>query len=233
MRDADLFVHANPAEEHDDHFQTRVLVRGRNDWNGEVSLLKYFVSPDDPDVLKFSRSSLVPHKARLDTLPGMMQNFEKAMIVFSELARQLQYVGDPKRSQDFVQYPSETLLLRSGDCDDMSVCYASLLGSMGIATAFVDVVPPGEPDQSHIFVMFDTGLDPSRAEGISDNPKRYVVRKNSRGAESVWIPVETTEMTGGFDEAWTKGAEEYFQAAEVRLGIVKGWMNIVDIETVD
>lgn len=228
--DAEVVVRADPAEEYDDRYQARILVRGRNDWNGEVGLLKYFVIPNDADVLRFSRASIVPHKAILDTLPGMMQNFEKARIVFDEFARELQYVGDPKQSADFVQYPAETLQLRGGDCDDMSVCYASLLGSMGISTAFVDVVPPEHPEESHIFLMFDTGLDPTAAGRISDNPKRYVVRKNDRGASSVWIPIETTSMSGGFAEAWTKGAEAYIQSAEVQLGLVKGWVKVVDIE---
>lgn len=233
VRDADIYVHANPAEEFDDHYQSRLLVRGRNDWNGDVSLLKYFVSPNDPDVRRFSLSSLVPWKARLDTLPGMMQNFEKAKVVFDAFAREVQYVGDPKQSEDFVQYPSETLKLRGGDCDDMSVCYASLLGSMGISTAFVDVVPPDHPENSHIYLMFDTGLDPAFAQRISDNPKRYLLRKNDRSIESLWLPVETTAMAKGFAEAWEKGADEYFDAAEVQLGLVKGWVRVVDIETVN
>ena len=233
VKDADIYVHANPAEEYDDRYQARLLVRGKNDWNGDVAILKYFVSPDDPDVRRYSRAALVPVKSTLDTLPGMMQNFEKAKVVFNALAREVQYVGDPKQSEDFVQYPAETLKLRGGDCDDMSVCYASLLGSMGISTAFVDVVPPGHLDQSHIYLMFDTGLDPSFAQRISDNPKRYLLRKNDRGAESIWVPVETTAMAKGFEEAWIAGAEEYIQSAEVQLGLVKGWLRVVDIETVN
>jgi hypothetical protein len=233
VKDAIVSVHASSGEEFDDQVQARFLVRGRNDWNGDVSILKYFVAPGDQEVLRYSRAALVPRKARLDTLPGMLQNFEKAKIVFDELAKSFQYVGDPKQTEDFVQYPSETLRLKTGDCDDMSVCYASLLGSMGISTAFIDVVPPEHPEKSHIYVMFDTGLEPTYASRVSVNPKRYVVRKNDRGALSIWIPVETTAMTTGFEDAWMRGAEEYLQEAEVQLGLVKGWVRIVDIESIN
>ncbi len=233
VKEAEVFVNVNAGDGYDDRFQSRLVVRGKNDWNGDVHLLKYFVTPDDPAVIKFSRNSLVPHKTHLDTLPGMLQNFAKAKIVFNEFASQIQYVGDPKTSRDFVQYPAETLTLHGGDCDDMSVCYAALLGSIGISTAFIDVVPPEKPEESHIFLMFDTGLEPSNAQRVSNNPKRYIVRKNDKGVETVWIPVEPTAIQKGFDEAWVIGTEEYIQAAEVQLGIVKGWVRLVDVEVVN
>jgi hypothetical protein len=141
----------------------------------------------------------------------------------------MMYVSDPKQSSDYVQYPAETLRLRGGDCDDLSVCFVSLLSSIGISTAFVDVVPPERPEESHIYLLFDTGVDPKFGSHVSQNPKRYVVRKNRRGVETVWIPVETTAVARGFDEAWTRGAQEYFDDVEVGLGTIKGWVRIVDI----
>src|SRR5258707_9507574 len=48
----------------------------------------------------------------------------------------------------FRSYPAETLQLNGGDCDDMSVCYSSLLASIGISTAFIDVIPPERPERS-------------------------------------------------------------------------------------
>jgi hypothetical protein len=112
----------------------------------------------------------------------------------------------------------------------MAVLFASLLGSIGIPTAFVDVVPPGRPDSSHIYLLFDTGIDPRFGHMISNNPKRYVVRRNSRGEQTIWIPVETTAIDRGFDEAWTRGAREYFDDVEIGFGIVRGWVRVVDIQ---
>jgi len=111
----------------------------------------------------------------------------------------------------------------------MTVCFASLLSSVGISTAFVDVVPPAQPEKSHIFFLFDTGLSPKFGDRVSSNPKRYIVRKSKTGQETIWIPIESTAITRGFEEAWTEGAQQYFDDVEIGLGVVQGWVHIVDV----
>ena len=229
VQDGDIYVNTSSQQESDDHYQTRVLVHGKNDWDGDVKLLSYFVVPDDPKVITFSREHLSKYKTMLDSIPAIRQNFEKARILFDEFAHGLLYVNDPKKSQDYVQYPAETLERNGGDCDDLSVCYAALLGSVGVSTAFIDVVPPNDPEQSHIYMIFNSGLDAQRAHVLSDNPKRYIIRRNEKGVETAWIPVETTAVQHGFEEAWTFGAKEYFTDTELNLGVVKGWVKIVDV----
>jgi hypothetical protein len=56
-----------------------------------------------------------------------------------------------------------------------------------------------------------------------------VIRRNANGGDTVWIPVETTVITEGFDEAWTVGAREYLEDVEVNLGLVQGWVRIIDV----
>jgi hypothetical protein len=229
IRDGTVYVSATPVEEYDDRFQTRVLIHGKNDWDGEVLSLRYFVTPNDPDVIRYTRDILLQTKDSLSAVIKPLEAFQKARVLFNTFAGKLVYVNDPKQSTDFVQYPSETLSLHGGDCDDMTVAFSSLLSSIGISTAFVDVVPPEQPENSHIFLLFDTGLEPRFGSSISRNPKRYVVRKNDRGVETIWIPIETTVISRGFDEAWTSGAQEYFDEVEVGLGLIKGSVRIVDV----
>jgi hypothetical protein len=227
--DGTVYASAEPIEDYDDRYQTRVLIRGRNDWNGDVLLLKYFITPDDPDVIKFSRNALEAYKNTFDTLDNRMTKFKQAQIVFDRLSDRIQYIQDPKQSEDFVQYPAETLSLRSGDCDDLSVCYSALLSSIGISTAFVDVIPPDNPQNSHIYLLFDTEIEARDAAAISDNSKRFIIRKNNKGVETVWLPVETTESSKGFTEAWNLGSKEYFQDVIIDNGLGKGWIRIVDL----
>ena len=229
IRDASVYANATPAEVYDDRAPARITFRGKNDWDGSVESLRFFVQPDDPDVLRASRDMLLQSRDAKTGSGSEPDAFIRARTLINAFAGQLMYVSDPKQSADFVQYPAETLRLRGGDCDDMSVCFASLLSSIGISTAFVDVVPPGAPERSHIYLLFDTGLDPKFGASISDNPKRYVVRKNREGMETIWIPVETTVAARGFDEAWTGGAQRYFDDVEVGLGLAKRWVRIVDI----
>lgn len=228
--DGTVYVHAEPTEDYDDRYQTRVLVRGRNDWNGDVMLLKYFITPNDPEIVSFSRKALEGYKDILDTTKKQLIKFKQAQIVFDQLSNRIQYIHDPKQSQDYVQYPAETISLRGGDCDDMTVCYAALLASVGVSTAFVDVIPPDDPQNSHIYMMFDTEVNVSDAGLISDNSKRFIVRKNNKGIETIWIPVETTETSKGFLEAWNLGSKEYFQDIIIGNGLSKGWVRIVDLQ---
>jgi transglutaminase-like putative cysteine protease len=229
VREGNVYVSATPAEEYDDKYATPVLIHGKNDWDGSVHSLRYFVTPDDPAVIRYTRDILLQQKDSLSVVSAELEPFRKAQILFNAFAGKLVYVNDPKQSADYVQYPSETLQLRGGDCDDMTTCFSSLLNSVGISTAFVDVVPPSDSSKSHIYLLFDTGLDPKFGDAISPNPKRYIVRKGQKGKESIWLPIETTVITRGFDAAWSEGAQEYFDNVELELGLIKSWVKIVDV----
>ena len=101
-------------------------------------------------------------------------------------------------SVDSVSLPRQTLKRITGDCDDLSVLYASMLESAGVETALVTV--PG-----HIFVAFGTKaagkdygeLSPDRTMAINVE-------------DQLWVPVEITMIgKASFVEAWRKGVEEW------------------------
>jgi hypothetical protein len=229
VSEGNVYVSATPAEDYDDKYATPVLIYGKNDWDGSVYSLRYFVKPDDPSVIRYTRDLLLQTRDSLDGVGTDLEPFRKATLLFNAFAGKLIYVSDPKQSADVVQYPAETLRLRGGDCDDMTVCFSSLLNSIGISTAFVDVVPPADSSNSHIYLLFDTGVDPRYGNAISPNSKRYIIRRNPKGSETIWIPIETTVITRGFDAAWSQGAQEYFDDVELGLGLIKGWVKIVDV----
>ncbi len=229
LRAADVFVKASPADDYDDKSQTSLIIRGRNDWDGDALTLRYFITPEDPDVMRFTRNVMSENKDTIAAVAKQLEKLRSAGKLFDEFARRLTYVNDPKASKDRVQFPSETLSLRGGDCDDMTVCFSSLLASIGINTAFIDVAPPQRLDDAHIFMMFDTEIPAAQANLVGENQKRYVIRKNEKGQETVWIPVETTAITEGFKRAWELGAKEYFDDVEVGLGVVRGWVRLVDV----
>ena len=88
-----------------------------------------------------------------------------------------------------------------GDCDDLTVLYSSLLENLSIDTALLEA---NEPGRGHIYLMFDSGVTPDRAEEQFVGPAEYV---SWRGR--LWIPVETTMFGYTFADAWRTGAEEY------------------------
>ncbi len=110
---------------------------------------------------------------------------------------------------DHIQYPAQTLQSKAGDCDDLTVLYASLLEAAGIATALVDF--PG-----HIFLLFDSGILRRQAYQLPLDRQLYVVR-----GEKLWIPVEITQLDRTFHQAWQTGLEEMAELADLGR---KPWM---------
>jgi hypothetical protein len=91
---------------------------------------------------------------------------------------------------DTVRFARDTLLRKTGDCDDTTVLAASALESQGIATAVLTT--PG-----HIFIAFDTGESAETMSLFSAGGLEVIVRDGA-----AWIPVETTVLKDGFAAAW-------------------------------
>jgi hypothetical protein len=201
-----------------------VIIHSRNAWNGEINRLKYFLTPDDEEIINYSRQ-ILENNPKIDQTQS--KNFKIAQTIFNTLSDNgLHYLSDPNipyYKDDFVQYANETIEKGTGDCDDLVILYSSLLESVGIKTAFVEVKDP-EKEIAHLYLIFDTGLRPDAGHQISTNDKLYIIRKNS-----IWIPLETTLIQKGFQEAWKSGAMSYLQEGKFRSGLTQGWVNIIDI----
>ncbi len=102
--------------------------------------------------------------------------------------------GETKETKE-TKETRETREKRFGDCDDLTVLYASLLQSAGIPTAIVS--GPG-----HVFLMLDTGVSETQSEGSPFPPDLFIKRNGS-----LWIPVEATMIPeGSFISAWENAA---------------------------
>lgn len=87
---------------------------------------------------------------------------------------------------DFLQFPSQTLSYKAGDCDDLSILYCSLLESEGIETAFITT--PG-----HICMAFALAADEQTANKSFSRPQDLIFLEGS-----TWVPFEVTVREGGF-----------------------------------
>lgn len=104
---------------------------------------------------------------------------------------------------DDIQFPAETLVLRSGECDDFVVLFCSLLEAQGIRTAYIDV--PG-----HVFMAFDTGLTPDDISFMGLEQWRFITYENR-----AFLPIETTLLgRGSFMQAWENAALRWQQERE-------------------
>lgn len=213
-------------EEPDDQSQKAVLVNGKNSWDGKINNLRYFIKYDSDFSMTYSKNILSQYKENFDTLQSLFFPFYKAKFIFENFIKRLVYISDPRASEEYVQFPNETLKLKGGDCDDLSVSYSSFLESVGIQTALVDYKL--DDGIRHVNVMLNTELNPDQAKLITQNENKYFVRKNVTGIDQVWIPIEVTSLTD-FETAWNLGAEKFFNEAVNNYELAKGKVEIVDI----
>lgn len=221
---ADFYL-TTSGSQFDDEIQKPILLYDRNSWNGSVSTLKYFVFEGLNKSEIYAKEVLSKHAAEINAIDEKLNLFMKIEILFDHFVENMLYVSDPRSNTEKVQFPLETIELKGGDCDDLSVSFASILESIGIQTAFVDYK---EDLINHVNLLINTKLDPSYANLITNNDKKIFIRKNSTGEDEIWIPIELTTLTN-FKEAWEVGSEKFYENAVNSLGLSKGTVSIVDI----
>jgi tetratricopeptide (TPR) repeat protein/sugar lactone lactonase YvrE len=173
-----------------------------------------FVTPRDDTLRNFVREAV----NRYAPPAALHRPLALAATVYNTLgAYGVRYLVDPNNPYsrigpdqvDYVQFPRETLRLKSGDCDDLSVLLAAAYENLGIDTALLDV--PG-----HLLLMFRTGLREADRGLISLQDELLAVRDGE-----IWIPVESTLIATSFSEAWAEGARRYREAAAAnRLNVI-------------
>lgn len=165
-----------------------------------------FITAKDPEVLRFSKN--IAGVVRADASRAVNLNFRIALALFEALKiNGINYVIDPQTpytdfsinasAVDYLQFPVQTIDYQAGDCDDLSILYASLLESTGIETAFITV--PG-----HIYIAFNLDLPPGEAKRLFRNPGDLIYED-----DKTWLPVEITLVQRGFIDAWEEGAKEW------------------------
>ncbi len=222
---ADFYI-STRNDDNDDKLQKPILINKINAWDGKVYHLKEFIKKDQNFIMKYAKRVLSENKNKLDTLVYSLAPFYKAKILFDNLVKNFVYVADPNATSDFVQFPKQTIDLKGGDCDDLSVLYSAVLENVGIQTALVDYKP--EKGLGHVNLLFNTELSPQKAKWITNNDNKYFIRKNNRGEDQVWIAIETTSLTD-FTKAWELGTQKFNNEALNKLGLAKGKVEIVDV----
>jgi tetratricopeptide (TPR) repeat protein len=186
-----------------------VTLMGRNaiTWKDKRRLAA-FVAPNDDALITYNKKGDVVFRNQAHY--GLNRALIEAMQTYT-LLQQSGFVYSPDPVQnfatvstktdilDYLQYPTETLKRKSGDCDDLVALFCGLLENAGVSTAYIDV--PG-----HVFMAFDTQIRPSELGVAGFNALDVIVSDGK-----VWLPLETTVVgSGDFMTAWKKGAERYY-----------------------
>lgn len=169
-----------------------------------------FVTFRDPVVQKLAKSAAGIIKDQAGLVADA--RLATAMALHQALGLHgMRYVTDPKtpykdfvnRKQDldYLQFPRQTLDYKAGDCDDLTTLFCALLEAVDIEAAFITV--PG-----HIYAAFALETPPEKAKSVFDQPEDLIVLGGK-----AWVPLEVTEIKGGFLKAWALGAKEWRENA--------------------
>ncbi|MCX8084851.1 MAG: tetratricopeptide repeat protein [Calditerrivibrio sp.] len=188
-------------------------------WDDKKKLAT-FITPRDPNILDISRLIV-------NNIPNRFinNNISLGVAVFEFLKTYgIKYQQDPNSPYsvvsghidaiDYVQYPSDTLKRKTGDCDDLVALLSSLLESLGIKTAFVDF--PG-----HILLMFDSGIRSTEVSYFGLKGDDFVDIDGR-----LFLPIESTLINSSFYDAWRQGLNLYKKNYNKGLTVTlteKGW----------
>ena len=194
----------------------------------DVAKLACFISSEssaaDSAIGVFINQVRTAFQTEIDTA-DMPENLYVAMLLFNVL-HGVSYARDPniprqRGTIDEIKYPHEMLesLMGQhsgdddkstfGDCDDSTVLYCSLLESVGIKTALIQL-------PSHVLMAFNLGnISVKQAQEIG-LPNNYYRTVNGQA----WIPIETTLIKEGFAAAWQEGGRS-LQAVNIRAETVE------------
>ena len=179
----------------------------------DVAKLGSFVISEDPTVEAFTEAVFAEFAQEINDIKrtGTPAGLYRAMLLFNAL-HGISYKTDPNipfasGTNDDIKYPHEMLTRLTeqisgdgkssafGDCDDSTALYCSLLESVGIKTALIQL-------PSHVMMAFKLGqISIDQAQQVN---LPYYAPINGQ----VWIPVETTLIKDGFVAAWKAGHEE-------------------------
>ncbi|MDC7235026.1 MAG: hypothetical protein PQJ58_17470 [Spirochaetales bacterium] len=175
-------------------------------WDDDRKMAAY-ITPSDSALRNYA--SFVRQSARDVVNPGLNESLQVGLQMFYGLTEVgCIYQKDPTSPFDAAQenpfvidkvsLPRNTLKRGTGDCDDLTALYCSLLESVGIETAFITT--PG-----HIYAAFNTKEEARNYQQIHPDKTRTL---NIEG--ELWVPVEITLIgTSGFEQAWEVGADEF------------------------
>ncbi|OQY35239.1 MAG: hypothetical protein B6241_01710 [Spirochaetaceae bacterium 4572_59] len=175
-------------------------------WDDDRKMAAY-ITPSDSALRNYA--SFVRQSSKDVENPGLNSSLQTGLQIYYGLTEiGCIYQKDPTSPFDAAQenplvidavsLPRSTLKRGTGDCDDLTALYCSLLESVGIETAFITT--PG-----HIYAAFNTGEQARNYQMIHPDKSRTLTIDGE-----IWIPVEITMIgTTGFADAWKVGADEF------------------------
>ena len=175
-----------------------VYNRNQVRWTDSEVIASY-ISTKNQDVLEFSKYCVGIGRNHLRS--GLNRNMQFSMYLFEGIrlagitckpeTPYAEYHKDPSKL-DFIQYPFQTMIYKSGDCDEVGILLMALMESVGIEASYI-------PMENDFLVCFNTGIKASKADSFFDGYDRFCVI-----GDDIWIPLAVSALREGFVNSWYK-----------------------------
>lgn len=183
--------------------------------DGKVAV---FINPNDKQFISLAQTIKQQTEKSIgyDELPSKLKMIYSIAAYFQ--SRQIKYQIDPntvpygKTSDaqvDYLRYAHETLESGYGDCDDLSILYASILEAAGVSTALITI--PG-----HIFIAAESGLTEENVVLLFEDDSEFI-----KDGEKYWIPIEVTRMSDDLRTSWDTGINEWNSVSDSERSFFK------------
>jgi hypothetical protein len=175
-----------------------VFNRNSFQWNDPASLA-VFISPTAPEVLDYTKYIIGMARNRRRT--GLNERMQNAMYLFEGMRgsniHDSQDQGTPYISYhvnpelvDYIQFPFQTLVYRSGDIDELGLLFAASLEAAGIPAAII-------PLADDFIVACNLGIGEAAAANYFENLDNLLVIN-----DEVWMPLAFSIFREGFINSW-------------------------------
>ncbi len=141
------------------------------------------IQPDNPAVVSVNEKILGNQSNKSSRNLTQEQWLRNAELIFYWITENIEY-DDAKRP--FPQLPDETLMNRSGECDDLSILYASMAINAGVPVDNIRLVVSGRRAGGQFFAC---------------NPAHmFAELKYVYNGKTIWVPLELTDKTSRFNQ---------------------------------
>ncbi len=177
----------------------------------DPNVLASYISTNSQEVLELSK--YLVGVARNQLRSGLNRNLQFAMYLFEGLRlsgiecksdNSTPYSTSHLDSDvlDYIQYPFQTMLYKSGDVDDVGVLFMAMLESVGISAGFI-------PLEDDFIVMIDLKMDESKISSSFDGSDRVIIMDGN-----VMVPIAMSTLREGFVNSWYYAVSAIMDAAE-------------------
>jgi len=158
--------------------------------DGDISAFAAFISPTSQETLEFAR--FIAGLERNNRRVGHNNNLSYAIWLYEGLRNSLSRRQDTDNTK--AQFPSETLLFRTGTDRDLALLFAACLEGVGVGSAFIQT-------ENELLVAVSLGVSQSAAETLFNGTGKILIVN-----DNVWLPLSMSVLNEGFLAAWNRGA---------------------------